>query len=259
MNIYPVLLLLASSSLTMAATISNVGIASAIAGNNNDQVDQWRSTSQIKTFDPDGNNVYGTDGYVLYGTDTVDNGNAGSITSTDPLTASNTLKSIPSYVTLSSNGQNGVASSYNTYKLVDNPTLSVSTTVADVEAGAAYRFIGTNIETSMLNLTINSGVPTAFRLGIIAGLADSFTGSIRLAQTTGGSGTVSFVRQTGEGAIYFADIAGAQAGDVFTVFLTNTQGSAVTYDGITFDTVPEPSAALLGLAGFAFLAFLRKR
>ncbi len=246
-----------------AATVSYVGIQTNVAG--------YRSTGVVKTFDLDGDNVYGSAGYVVYGTDIAGNTTAGSVPTADPLTYSagdrQTLKSIPSYLTLTSNGQNQLAVSYG-YKLIDNPTLTPASTVADVEGGAALRGTVTpGTEVSMLNITINSGAPATLRIGVMVNNADSYAGTVRLTQTTGGSassGQIGYAH-TSTVDILFFDLANYAVNDVFTLYLkknspvsgnTNTN---VLYGGLVFDATAIPEPASLGVLSLGGLALLRRR
>ena len=78
-HLLPALALLAVPGL-QAATISIPGSIAGLAGAGNDQIDSWRTTTVAKTLDPDGDNVYGTQGYVLYATDAATNANTGAVT-----------------------------------------------------------------------------------------------------------------------------------------------------------------------------------
>src|SRR4051812_44148988 len=132
---------LSFSALAMAshaASIVMVGAAIGLTGASNDEIDQWRTNTVLKTYDADNNNVYGSAGYVLYATDTLVNGNAGAVVPADPLSYTNgtraTLISVPAYLTLTNNGQTQIAASYG-YKAMDDPTQPVGPLVTDVESG----------------------------------------------------------------------------------------------------------------------------
>jgi hypothetical protein len=135
------LVVMAMTQPASAAIITYVGREAGITGNNNDAVDSWRTTTVTKTYDADGDNIYGTAGYVVYGTDAETNGNGGAVITTNPLTYNatatrRTWSSIPSYLTLASTGQTQVASSYG-YRLIDDPTQTPGETVANLESGGA--------------------------------------------------------------------------------------------------------------------------
>lgn len=259
-------LVISAATVAQAANITFVGRDSGVAGTGNDSVDRWRTNSVDKPFDVGPlDRVYGSAGYILYGTDVVGNTGGGTVISTNPLTYSSgdrkTLSSLPSYLTLSNNGQSKIATSYN-YRHIDDPQQSVGSSVSDVESGAALRDATRGNEVSMLNLTAGSNFPSeGVRLGIFVGTADHFQGTIRLTQTTGGAATVTATQQVGQSGaadLYFFDLTGANQGDVFTLYLKKdaTQPAGVNannnvlYGGMTIDVIPEPaSLALVGLSG----------
>jgi hypothetical protein len=266
---------IATASAPAAVLIAQGSIA-GVAGGNNDQIDRWRSTDVAKTLDPDGDNVYGTAGYVMFATDAIGNGTAGSVPTVDPLTfappttAQATLSSIPSYITLANNGQNKVASSYG-YKQIDDPRVTPGVGVSDIESGAALRDAALGLEVSMMDFTIGANFPTAgLRIGILTNNTDNFDGQLRLTQTVGGDASITIpltVLAGQELGLHFFDITAANVGDVFTLFLqkTNPQPAGgntnlnVLYGGVTFDAIPEPASALLLAGGVLGLALRRRR
>src|SRR5207249_4798224 len=68
----------------------------------------YRTTTVLKPLDADGDNVFGTTGFVMYGTDVIGSGDAGSVITGDPLSfvsgTRRTLLSLPSWLTLRNNG-----------------------------------------------------------------------------------------------------------------------------------------------------------
>ncbi len=270
---------LALLSASHAASVTLAGSITGLPGANNDQIDGWRSTNFLKNFDPDGDNIYGTAGYVLYGTDAAVNSTAGSVQTADPLTFNNgvirTLNSVPGYLTLANslNGQNQLASSYG-YKLFDDPTQPTGPTVSDVESGAALRGgVALGTESPLLNITIGTGFPTAgLRIGLIYDNTDNYAGYFRLTQTTGGGATSTFtfgvVPAGQELGLAFFDLSGVVQGDVFTLYGAKdgptqpTGGNSntnVIYGGLSFDVVPEPTSAGLLLLGGALIGMKRRQ
>ena len=71
-----------------AATITLAGKLTGVAGDDNDEIDRWRTISVPKTFDPDFDNVYGTAGYVMFAADDAGNVNPGTApgSNVDPFT-----------------------------------------------------------------------------------------------------------------------------------------------------------------------------
>ena len=264
----PILLvLMTSAGMASAATIMAIGYAAGVAGNNNDEVDQWRSTDVSKTYDPDGDNCYGTIGYVAYATDTIPNGNGGQwYNPADPMYASNgtiqTLRSVPTFLTVTSVMASPLwAASYG-YPAIDDPSAPIGPAVADVECGlAAAMNGGWNVLRNMVSLTIKPGYDgKTFRLGVMADGSD-LASTIRLDQTVGGTATATINGTSVEGVpdMYFFDVVGAQAGDVFTLLVAKPYvgNPHPDFNALSFDVVPE--AGTLSLLGLALAVAGRRR
>src|SRR5436190_17641857 len=218
-------------------------------------VADYRTTTVVKLLDADGDNVFGTTGYVLYGTDIVGNSNTGSVPSADPLTYSSgtraTKKSVPAWLTLINNGQNAVASSYDSYPYADDPAAIPSASVADVQLGFAIRLsnpLGT--EASLMNLRFESGRPVSgVRLGVLC-LASGNDAIDYVALTNNiDAGAATTRAGAASPTIYFFDITGANVADIVTLRLRkdpSTGGNAnLAYLGLTFDVLsglPGPPA-----------------
>ncbi|WAC19894.1 hypothetical protein OVA24_00695 [Luteolibacter sp. SL250] len=255
-----------------AAVVTWAGTATGIDGNDNDEVDSWRTIAVAKTYDTDGDNVYGTAGYVFYGADSATNGNGGAVVTVDPLAynASATRRthlSVPSYLSLTSTGQNRIASSYG-YRLMDDPTQPPSASVANVESGGALRqSVTLGTEVGMINFTVTSAIPAGgLRIGVIISNLDAAAGTLRFTQTTGGAATsTANLAFSGSSipSIVFFDVTEATTGDVFSLFLTKSSpgnsNTSVAYGGLTFDVIPEPGSAMLGLLAAATLGLRRRR
>ncbi len=262
MNHQTIITILATLSLPMGASAATI----AYVDKDGNQT-SWRTTSVTKTLDPDGDNVYGTAGYVGYAMRK--NPGTGDAPNTNPLTYTSTnfetFSSIPSYLTLTSLSQNFVAAGFG-YALVDNPTLAPGASVADIESG----FGGINGAQSgnFMTLTLNAGVPAnGLRIGVIAtsltGDDDSLN-NLTLTQTAGsGSSTASATLAGTDGnfSFYFFDITGGTQNDVFTLSgaKPNVGNNNVIYHGISVDVIPEPSSALLCVLGGLLLITRRRR
>lgn len=208
----------------------------------------WQSTDVAKAGDPDVDNILGESGYVWYATKPSTSDPSGC-PGGNPLTFSSgvvqTRSNIPSFITLSNNGQNTVC--HYGYPPIDNPTAAPGAGVANVISGLAVRQgVTKGTEGDMLNITVNEGFPTSgLRIGVaVHGDGGDAVDRIRLRQTTGGTANVqSTVTRTGSSAIqilYF-DITNANIGDVFTLSLTKdaaAPGNAnILYAGLTFDAL----------------------
>jgi hypothetical protein len=234
-----------------AATITTPGADA-------DDVDTWRTTSVSKSLDADGDDVYGTAGYVLYYTESADYDGSYKSSDSSPLGHSATLKSVPSYLTLTDNFQDRVGLS-KTYPNLDDPEKAPGSSVSDVKTGRAMRV---NVGSWMLRIKIGSGAPAdGLRVGVIApnGGSDAVD-KVEISQKVGGSASGEYTSVvTGEDplTIYFFDLKGYDQDDEFQLVLS---GNSETYSGLTFDVIPEPTTmAFVGLGAAGLLLRRRRR
>lgn len=258
-----------------AAILLPAGSLDGLAGTNNDEIDQWRSTNELKTFDIDGDNVYGTDGYVLFATDVVGNTSGGTAPqNVDPFTFVNGLKktilSVPSYLsfTVVTATSTGVASGYG-YRVMDDPTLTPGTSVSDIQSGSILRGTAIGTEAAFFDITVGEAFPMeGIRIGFIFRNTDAYDGAFRLEQTVGGSGSLSFTQSSANSPdlqMAFFDITGAVQGDTFRFYGVKNidsggnQNANVLLGGVSIDVIPEPTAALLTGVGLLGLLTRRRR
>lgn len=256
-----------------AAILLPAGSLEGLSGANNDEIDQWRSTDQAKTFDIDGDNVYGTAGYILFATDVVGNTTGGTAPqNVDPFAfvsgAKKTLSSVPGYLsfTVVTATATGVASGYG-YRVVDDPTLTPGVSVGDVQSGSILRGTAIGTEAAFFDITIGDAFPVGgIRLGFIFRNTDAYDGAFRIEQTVGGAESLSFTQSsaaTPELQMAFFDITNAAQGDVFRFYGVKNIGSGgnqnanVLLGGVSIDAIPEPTAALL--SGIGLLGLLARR
>lgn len=237
-------ILLAACAMSQAATIAyvNVDYNVDLPANKNgteNKAGGWRTTTDAKDFDIDGDNVYGTDGYFLRG--------------------GNTTGSIP-YITSAAQTAGGG----NNFGAMDDPADPTGNDTFQVgfwgkSAVGSYDAFNFTVAGSTLDgQTLRVGVHFD-GYSTNSGLIFTWT------QTVGGSGTASSLALTSAGNGYdfaFFDISGATAGDKFVLSIaddTPLTSSWMTFDGVVFDTapVPEPSTALLG--GLGLLMLVRRR
>ena len=226
-------------------------IASAGQISNSAQATDWRTASTPKTFDIDGNNIYGTLGAVHWTIVGVNQQAA----------ASSTL----GWAFLGSGSQFINAAYANIDQANAAPT--------DADAGIAltsFAFELTGTAADYLGKTVRVGVFQDV-LGSTENAADVFKG-LRLVQTVGGTGDSGIVSVRGGASgngvpdLVFFDITGATPGNRFSLTaLTNVGGTGVGQAGyvgpVFFDlatVVPEP--ATLSLLGASVLGLgLRRR
>jgi len=201
----------------------------------------------LKPLDSDGNNVYGSDGYLLTG-------------STDLLVN-------PAYATVSRASGNTYPGN-GSYTLVDNPQASGTR-----RTGVWYSSSAQNSVDDLVRIDITAA--KSFRLGILtdnADFSDISPDQLRVRQTVGGaadSGLIgAYLEPNRDTDWYFFDILNAKVGDTFVISGRNVYGGSGAQGsngigGITFDTAvatPEPgSIALLITGGIAGASFLRRK
>ena len=256
-------LLAGLASSAFAVSITYVGGVVATNPANIAEVQGWRSTSVAKTYDALGIHYYGSAGYIMYALDAAGNANAGMAPgSVDPLSWTNsgttmgTRKSVPSFLTVTNNGQAKVASSY-AYPLFDSPTDPIAATVADMESGLGIRdAVAYGTEVSVVSIVLGASFPpNGLRLGIMNGTSNDASGTIRVTQTMGSGGGTATVASVDRGvnvSIYFFDLKQANANDVITIYLTKPSGgnTSVAYTGLTFDLLPSTVMAYETFAGY---------
>jgi hypothetical protein len=226
--------------------VSQVAGAATIVGAGSDLTTgaAWRNSGVAKPLDADGNNIYGSDGYVLI---------------TSP---GGPLVSLPSYVLSVGNlGLEFYAGQLAAYTLVDNPTAA-----GTIRTGVWYQNSGNGVEDNILLFTLSQNA--SFRLGVLvdtSGQVDVSPSSLRLRQTVGGSANSGLIASNLganlSGDWYFFDVSGL-TGDQFILSGVNWYaGGAAQFSngvaGLTFDSVPEP--ATVGLIGLALAGLLLKR
>ena len=239
-----VLFFLAAGGGAEAATISAPGM------DVNDP--SWRTPGVAKALDVDGDNIYGSAGYLLVRFNSAANSTAFSTVDG----TNGTLNTLPTYLTVTSVAGTGPDRMFGAKAAIDDPN---NVGGADVATGVAYRNTGFNDNNAepYLTLTIGSGVPASgLRLGVLTdnSAANDPPTSITLTQSVGsGSNTQSYLSAYAgvqQPDWYFFDILGANAGDAFVLSFGNRAlGSKPTVAGLTLDVVPEPRLAPLCAVG----------
>ena len=199
----------------------------------------FRSTGVVKSFDVDGDGVYGTAGTFFFG-----QGGAANING-QPF--SRHTDNLPAWVAGAASGANfGSVAEYSTYSPIDDPTLTPTNDVADWPRSAIglSTLGGAGTWSEIMTFTV-SGEPTAFRLGIMAGNEGNSDGrwdptGLRLSIDGGPAVAVTnlpIVNST-VGMVFF-NIASDGSGGTFSVEgQQRKSGQGPSIAGLTFDVSP---------------------
>jgi len=264
------LLTLIISLALFVATTCSASIITFI-GENSTNAASWRTPTVPKTINPAGNNIYGNDGYVMFGTTSTlptqqstatgqDVFNFNSTVSTVPSTVPwTTLNVQPSYVSAipaaPGSGFNRVETATG-FLSMDNPSGGL------MKSGFAFAPASSGFK-SLFTFTVNGSVPSTFDVGLFFNnsnnLPGNIDGSLVQAEITDGTpqGTAIGTRTVlGNIDALFFTISGATPGTVFTVEgLASNPSQELDISGITFDT-PTPEPTTLGGCAIAALVFL---
>lgn len=236
-----------SASFVQAATITAVGLDITTQAN-------WRTTTTVKSFDTDQDNVYGTAGYYAWATRTTGQGNAFVANPN----AATILNGLPAYVTLTPSVSAPLQSFATTgYPLFDNPTLTPGASVADIHSGYMWsNNARTNATVNLFDITFGPGTPAN---GVRVGVVYNNSGGTNVVGYRLGGAVQSLATTTGVSYSFFDVTNINPLGETVTLQVTNgtVDFSDVGASALTFDVIPEPSTALLG--GLGLLALLRRR
>lgn len=244
----------------------------------------WRSETNAKNFDLDGNNVYGSAGYAMFATQ-FNWPNQGCCGSSQPFASATypNLISLPSFVSGSLNLVNNKVGGWG-YALVDDPTLvngyrdfnwgnTQVPPVVPANSQSPYvkigglegtDVLGNNPRTSAVGagrwaFTVGADVPKWFRVGVMTDGLDAnnwASTEVLLHQVSGanaiiGTATSGAVVRNRFVDIHTFDIVNAQPGDTFAIFSKASSDGWGSVAGVTFDVTPEPTSALLFACMFA--------
>jgi hypothetical protein len=240
-----------------------VTFAGADIGTPTHDVGQWRSASQAKPLDADGNNVYGSAGYALFAATNpaTSNGNNAAPntfpTNGDPYTEATNLISLPSWVATSAILTGTEAGGWN-YKSVDNPVTTPGGSPSLVKLGLLTDGTG-----NKWSFTVGAAPPSDFRFGVMMDGLDSpgFPASaITLTSSISGTAT-TLTPADGLVDFYFFDVKGAVTGETFTLSGLQGVNGTAGIDGVSFDVfpVPEPSSLVACLSIGALVVFRVRR
>jgi len=252
------------SAITITSVTGSTGYAET-------GMEGYRSTNVVKSYDVDGDNVYGTAGGFFLGNATGYSGNANF---------DSTFNNYTSYgASWASFTPGADATQYShpttawNYSDIDNP---LATAGADVEDWAIQSGFVRNSSTTgvagtweeLLTFTVSSSTPETFRLGIMSSTLDSGAfspGALRFEEAGGAVSTITGLAQTARltGMVFFdVDLNGESSG-TFSISAerpSDARGAAIA--GVTFDTIepiPEPSGILLLSMGGLTILLRRSR
>jgi hypothetical protein len=250
----------------------------------------WR-TETPKAYDLDGNNVYGSDGYAMFGTEfqyPEAYPCCGSAVSPTSATHPNII-SLPSYVSASQflvNAGNSKVGGWG-YALVDDPRLtngyrdynwgdSQVPPANPPHSQAPYVKIGILEGPDIFGnnarnpggagrwaFTVGANAPSRIRVGVMTDGLDAeqwSSAEVLLHQVVGtsiiGTATTGAISQFSPGTnrfvdIHTFDIVGAQAGDTFAIFSKAFSSGQGGISAVTFDAAPVPEPASLVVGAIA--------
>ena len=209
-------------AVTLSASIGTVASLGVVGGVDLTTAGAWRTPSVAKAMDADGDNIYGTDGYVMWGLGMAEN------------------RQNPSYATITRVPTHNIQIGFFTYTALDNPA---NPTGPKLFAGGLWNSPGAN-PTTFFSLAFTEA--RHVRIGLLVDCAD-YAGlsprSLRVRQTVGGTFDTGF-RQAGtpatrnrSGDWYFFDVEG-EAGDVFEISGENdTSIFENALGGVVLDTI----------------------
>ena len=215
----------------------------------------YRSVNVAKTYDSDHDDVYGTEGYLIFG-----NGASSNLTG-QPFSFH--VSGGADWVTSYSQGAdfNAVAQNKANTRF-DNPTLVAG---ADVVNWLSSAMCNSAIEGSaatwgeLMTFTVGVDAPRQFRLGLLTGNPNNTDGrwessGLRVSFNGGSTETVTGLGVTDLGMVLFDVVLEDGVAGTFSIEgqkRLSTQGPSI--GGITFDLYAEPTAYDLWVDGFPSL------
>jgi hypothetical protein len=250
----------AAVALVVLAAGTSQGALIEFLGSDSD-AEQWRNPAVTKPLDLSGDNVYGTDGYVAFGTSPAGTSNGITSNGVNPFTYVNgsrqTLASIPSYVSSFTPDANfsTVLSGFS-YENANDPRGAGGGTT--IETGVARRPGVLLTFAPLFSFTVTAAVPKSFEVGLFFNEPLSVAPTWRLSSNLAGSAAAGQLLSVPTFNALFFTISNASSGEVFTVSGQATVGvSSLDISAITFDTVaPEPRSLAVSAVGVVALVLL---
>jgi predicted GH43/DUF377 family glycosyl hydrolase len=220
----------------------NIALVGAGSGYDESAMSDFRSTGAAKSFDMDGDEVYGSAGTFFFGQGGDENING------QPF--SRHTERLPDWVNAATFGTNFLSvAEYSTYSAIDDPTLTPAFDVDDWPRSAiglsSQGAAGTWSE--IMTFTVDVTAPTIFRLGIMAGNEGNTDGrwdptGLRLSVNGGTAVEVTDlpIMNSTVGMVFFNVVSDGTSGGTFSIEgqqRKSTQGASIA--GLTFDVDPD--------------------
>jgi hypothetical protein len=224
-----------------AVTITGVGDGSDydIIGN---EAASYYTTRVTKTYDVDGDNQYGTSGYLIFGGSSENNGGEYG-------TAGSYVESVPSFVDLFSTDASVTLIRNNSSQVaMDDPSATVNGTDF-VYSG--YLMNNASVGTTdlpMVSFSVSGSDAASFRIGVIAGHETNADGrydpvAVRLSFDNGTTASVTSLSalhtgsEPGIGMVFFDVTVDKGTAGTFTIAASERSNNP-TIGGLTFDAIP---------------------
>jgi len=238
----------------LLSIVSHTAHATTIvqAGSQLDIGDGLRSTDVPKTLDGDGDNVYGSDGYLFPNTDpTVPPTGPGG--SRGPA-GTGSKQSLPAYITGRSNASGREGYGGYGYKAIDDPALPPGAAVSNITSGIGgeNQSTGLNTVVPLYNFTLSSNAgdfpANGFRVGVLVNQTggQDFPEQLRVTSASGDSEAMAVATGLSANSMYFVDVVNPTPGETLTVRLGNLAASGkgiqkAYIGGVTFDSLSTPT------------------
>ncbi|MFC5050756.1 PEP-CTERM sorting domain-containing protein [Rubritalea spongiae] len=258
--------LLASSLVLISSANAAVHI-STVGGTGYDitgvEATAYYTSSVLKTYDVNGDNKYGTDGYYVFG-------GSGTNNNAEYNTAGAFASLTPSFVTSITADSSVTLSRYNSSQTaMDNPVAAMEGTDFGNAGYLMNNGTAGTTDLPMLSFAVTNSDAMTFRFGVLAGgeqAADGRYDPTALSLTFIGDGTTASVSTLPViaaddlGMVFFDVTLDAGTTGTFTL-AANERSQNATINGITFDVaaVPEPSSAVMLFGGLGGLILRRRR
>jgi hypothetical protein len=257
------------SDLASAATVTYVGSETGLPGNNY-SVQNWSNAGVTKVYDIGGKEVYGSSGYVQIrpGSSNVyqaigNNNNLGVDEATNP-----TLLLRPTFISSVTGGAGDFVNfpNYSDFRAPNGSDIYNQGALSVPVSGGPYspEGIPSSYFGVAMRFTVNAG--SYFRVGFAVDSVGSATYApdyVSLYSSSSGTKVSSLLTRDGNADMVFFDVdaRGDSLSTNFDVGLWQKSGtqSAAALSLATFDTIPEPSTALLALVGMGCLAIHSRR